>query len=144
MDWAAHVDIISKFGYDPVVVLMLVRVFLSLTISALFFIEPRKCGGSNRTVHWILAVIFAFGAWSAWDRAQARMLAISQSQLGIPAGSIIWSELAVVLTEIVFIAVLFYQEYNAKTKQSFNIDPKCGKCEYVHECDKIASKGMPL
>lgn len=132
-----HADASALVGYDVIVILLLVRALLSLGIATLFFIEPRKCGGKNRAVHWTLAMVFVVGAWSAMARAIARMQAVySGSGALAPEGALLVSEIAIIVIELVLLGIIVYQEFNAKTKDAYNLNSACDGCEYLLECGK--------
>ena len=121
--------------------LLIARMVLSLVLAGLWFKEPRKCGGNNRMVHYILASTFMSTAWSAWQRASARMVALSHSSGVLPPGSFIYSEIAVIAIEVTLIAVMVYQEYNARTKERYNISARCQVCGYAEDCKRKEVRG---
>lgn len=139
-----HSAAVESVGYDIIVVLLLVRTVLSLAIATVFFIEPRKCGGSNRVVHWTLATVFMLGAWSSFSRATARMMAMFNNTGRLPAtGALLWSEIAIVSVELVLLFVVIYQEFNARTKEQFKLNARCVECDFYDDCPKSIVEGVP-
>lgn len=120
-----HTDALA--ASDIIVWMLVARAILTFAAGFLMLKEPMMCGGRNKPLHRLLAVVLFVSTSTSLTRAFSRAEQIVHAGSYIPAGSFVVSETIALVAIIALVGKLGYDYVKWSAYQKVGIESKiCG------------------